>query len=200
MFANVNMGDPTKWTVCGGPVAACGPGRELAERARSARPSQPTPRNKFNLFWDQQIPCQGAGYLGTDDGMPAIGRGRDHLRRARLVQSAMVPRSRRRAPEVGTYISGYGTARAAGDMVVSDRQQAPPRSWLRDVSQPVGRHPQPGSPFTTWCGVTEQCTARTARRSAASRTCNYRSGTYRQNLQGTFAWRGSATYVTGARA
>ena len=34
---------------------------------------QPTSRNKINVFWDQQIPCQGAGVLGYDRGMPPVG-------------------------------------------------------------------------------------------------------------------------------
>ena len=88
MFANANMGDATKWTYVADtsrPAVQAGSWRNGALRLTV----QPTTRNKFNVFWDQQIPCQGAVYLGSQRRMPSIGAGRDHLRRAPVHQSAM---------------------------------------------------------------------------------------------------------------
>src|SRR6185503_7545667 len=67
MFANVNMGDPTKWLYAADttrPAVQAGSWRNGAVRATF----QPTARNKFNVFWDEQHPCQGAAWLGTNDG------------------------------------------------------------------------------------------------------------------------------------
>ena len=48
-------------------------------------------------------------------------------------------------------------------------------------------------------GVTEQCTAGCAVNGSIA-GLQYRSGTYRQNFQGTIGWRGSASYVSGAHS
>ena len=67
MFANQNAGDPTKWTY-------------LADTTRQSRTAgswtvaslrltlQATPRNKFNIYWDEQKPCTGATYSANDEG------------------------------------------------------------------------------------------------------------------------------------
>ena len=88
MFANANMGDPTKWTYVKDttrPAVTAGSWRNASIRMTV----QPTARNKFNIFWDQQMPCQGAAVLGSDRGLPSVRARRDHLRRARRVQSAV---------------------------------------------------------------------------------------------------------------
>ncbi len=62
-----------------------------------------------------------------------------------------------------------------------------------------GGTPHPGSNFTQLVGMTEQCTAGCAGNGSIANLA-YRSGTYRQNFQGTIGWRGSASYVTGAHS
>ena len=57
MFANANMGDPTKWNYVADksrPAVAAGSWRNASLRLTA----QPTPRNKFSVFWDQQRPCK----------------------------------------------------------------------------------------------------------------------------------------------
>ena len=61
MFANVNAGDPSKWTY-------------VADRNRQSVTAgnwsiaslrltvQASPRNKFNVYWDEQKPCTGSTY------------------------------------------------------------------------------------------------------------------------------------------
>ena len=100
MFANKNMGDPTKWTYerdTTRPAVAAGSWRNAALRLTV----QPTPRHKFNVFWDQQVPCQGAGVLGSDAGCRQSGRRRDHLRRGGRVEPALQrDRLRRRSARI----------------------------------------------------------------------------------------------------
>jgi hypothetical protein len=63
MFANANAGDPTKWTYVADtsrPAVLAASYRITALRLTA----QATPRNKFTVFYDQQIPCEG----GADKG------------------------------------------------------------------------------------------------------------------------------------
>jgi len=63
MFANANAGDPTKWTY----VADTSRQAVLAASYRITAlrlTTQATPRNKFTVFWDQQIPCEGGAAPG----------------------------------------------------------------------------------------------------------------------------------------
>ncbi len=63
MFANANAGDPTKWTY----VADTSRQAVLAASYRITAlrlTAQATPRNKFTVFYDQQLPCEGGAASG----------------------------------------------------------------------------------------------------------------------------------------
>ena len=63
MFANANAGDPTKWTYVADtnrPAVLAASYRITALRMTA----QATPRNKFTVFWDQQLPCEGGSAPG----------------------------------------------------------------------------------------------------------------------------------------
>ena len=67
MFANKNAGDPTKWLYEADttrPAVLAASYRVTALRLTA----QATPRNKFAVFYDQQLPCEGGaapGYSGS---------------------------------------------------------------------------------------------------------------------------------------
>ena len=64
MFANLNAGDPTKWTYAPDPNRPAAVAASF--RTTSLRlTSQATPRNQFRLFWDEQMPCEGAAWPGA---------------------------------------------------------------------------------------------------------------------------------------
>jgi hypothetical protein len=67
MFANVNAGVPGKYTYVADPSrpAATAGSWRIANLRLTV---QATPRNKFNLFWDEQHPCQGATWGENDEG------------------------------------------------------------------------------------------------------------------------------------
>ncbi len=193
MFANKNMGDPTKWTYerdTTRPAVAAGSWRNAALRLTV----QPTPRNKFNVFWDQQVPCQGAGVLGSDAGCRQSG---DDEIICGAAGASNPPCSATAAPEVGTYLSGYG-------------QRVQQATWTSPITNKLlleagfgtyfsqwGGTAHPGSNFAQLVGVTEQCVSGCPVNGSIA-GLQYRSGTYRQNFQGTTGWRGSAAYVSGA--
>jgi hypothetical protein len=63
MFANANAGNPSKWTYVADtsrPAVLAASYRITALRLTA----QATPRNKFTVFWDQQIPCEGGAAPG----------------------------------------------------------------------------------------------------------------------------------------
>ena len=195
MFANKNMGLADKFTYEADttrPAVAAGSWRNAALRLTF----QPSTRNKFNVFWDQQIPCQGAGVLGSTEGCRQSGDGEIICG---APGASNPPCTATAAPEIGTYLSGFG-------------QRVQQATWSSPMSSKLlleagfgtywsqwGGVPHPGSNFYNLVGMTEQCTAGCASNGNIS-NLNYRSGTYRQNLQGTIGWRASASYVTGAQS
>jgi hypothetical protein len=195
MFANANMGDPTKWTYVADttkPAVTAGSWRNAALRLTV----QPTPRNKFNVFWDQQMPCQGAGFLGANEGCRQSGP--DEII-CGAPGASNPPCTATAAPEVGTYLDGYGqrVQQVTWSSPVSTRLLL--EAGFGDYLSQWGGTPHPGSNFADLVRMQEQCTAGCPT-NGNIQLLNYRSGTFRHNLQGTFGWRGSASYVTGAQS
>ena len=102
MFANANAGDPTKWTYVADttrPAVNAASYRMMSLRLTA----QVTPRNKFDVFWDEQKPCEGGAAAGCLGQRRCRTSGDDRsLRRSRR------PRRRRRrratlAPETAAY-------------------------------------------------------------------------------------------------
>jgi hypothetical protein len=193
MFANRNMGDPTRWNYEADrtrPAVAAGSWRNASIRLTA----QPTAKHKFNVFGDQQRPCQGAGFLGSDEGCRQSGENEIICGAA---GASNPPCTATVAPENGTYLSGFG-------------QRVQQATWTSPMTNKLlleagfgtywsqwGGTPHPGSNFTQLVGMTEQCAPSCAANGGIA-NLQYRSGTYRQNFQGTIGWRGSASYVTGA--
>ncbi|HXD74037.1 MAG TPA: hypothetical protein VN628_09885, partial [Vicinamibacterales bacterium] len=195
MFANLNMGNPSAWTYVADttrPAVTAGSWMNGSMRLTF----QPTTRNKINVFWDQQIPCQGAGYLGTNQGCRQSGS--DNII-CGAPGASNPPCTATAAPEIGTYLSGFG-------------QRVQQATWSSPMTNKLlleagfgtywsqwGGVPHPGSDFDSLVGVTEQCAPSCASNGNIP-NLTYRSGTYRWNLQGTVSWRASASYVTGAQS
>jgi hypothetical protein len=196
MFANANMGDPTKWTYArdeSRPAVHAGSWRNAALRLTA----QPTPRNKFNVFWDQQQPCQGAGYFGTDEGCR-------QSRPGEIICGAFgvsnPPCTATVAPENGTYLDGFGqrVQQATWTSPVTNRLLL--EAGVGTYLSQWGGTPHPGSPFANLVSVTEQCTRGCADNGGIVGLVYRSAATYRHNFQGTHTWRGSASYVTGAQS
>jgi hypothetical protein len=195
MFANANMGDPTKWNYVADttrPAVQAGSWMNGSLRLTA----QPSPRNKFNLFWDEQHPCQGAAWLGTNSGCRQSGPGEIICG---APGSSNPSCSATSAPETGTYLNPYG-------------QRVQQATWTSPVTNRLlleagvgtylsrwGGSEMPGNPTRDLVRVTEQCTNGCAANGNIA-NLQYRSEDWAADWQGTHGWRASASYVTGAQS
>jgi hypothetical protein len=113
MFANLNDGDPTKWTYVADtsrPASYAASFRMLSLRFTV----QATPRNKFNVFWDEQMPCEEERFQALETSMRADGPGTaSTLPGARQppLRGPARPQRRKRRPIAR---SGTGSGRRSG--------------------------------------------------------------------------------------
>jgi hypothetical protein len=198
MFANLNAGDPTKWTYQADP-------NRPAVAAQSFRPIslrltlQANSRNKIGLFWDEQIPCEGAAFQGAPDSVSACRRSEAN----EIISGGASPTptaSATAAPETGAY-------RHVGNKVRQATWQSPVTSrllveaGLGTYSSKWGGVLMPGSPAGDLVRVTEQCaTAAGCANNGGIANLVYRSQNIGDNWQGSFNWRASASYVLGAQS
>jgi hypothetical protein len=179
MFANLNAGDPTKWTY------APDTGRQ-ARDANSQTISnlrltlQMTPRNKVGVFWDHQIPCGGATWTPDADGCRQNpGPGADYIYGGGATAS----------PETSGYAHKWtNVQQATWTSPVTNR-------FLLDAGfgtylTRYGSRERPGNPTRDLIRVTR----------VAPSFLQFRSQDYQDRWIGTHTWRGSASYVTGAQS
>jgi hypothetical protein len=185
VFPNLNAGDPTKWEY-------------LPDRTREARGAesfrtfsarftvQATPRNKFNVHWDWQVPCNGASFSGEacreqPDGavMGALGLGgltatsspettgylKTLVQNRQITWSSPVTNRLLLEAGLGSYVASWGPFEAPGN---------PTRDLVRVVEQ-------------------------TARNGAVA-NFTYRSANWAENYDNPNTWRAAASYVTGSHS
>jgi hypothetical protein len=195
MYANLNAGDPTKRTY------------EADLTRQSVSPQayqiqnlrltiQATPRNKISVFWDEQIPCNGATWSAQDDGC-----------RRQSSSGFIYGGTATIAPEAG----GTGAGGTSGGY--SHRfQRVQQATWSSPVTGRLlveagfgtylaryGSNEVPGNPTRDIVRVTEQCTAGCAVNGNIPGLI-YRSHDWEYNWNGAHRWHASASYVTGAHS
>jgi hypothetical protein len=199
MFANKNMGDPNAWTYVADttrPAVSAGSWRNGSARLTF----QPTVRNKINIFWDQQSPCQGAGVLGSNAGCRQSGDNEIICGAPGASNPTCGPNGPNvAAPELGTYLHGFGQRVQQATWSSPWTNKLLLEAGFGTYWSQWGGTEHPGSNFAQLIGVTEQCTNGCASNGNIA-NLQYKSGTYRWNLQGTVTWRASASYVTGAQS
>src|SRR5687767_1946536 len=195
IFPNLNAGDPTKWEYLPD-TSRQARGAESFQLFSARGTIQATPRHKFNIHWDWQIPCNGATFgdaegcrTQPDSGavIGALGLGglsattspetSQYLRT--LVQNRQVtwssPVTNRLLLEagLGSYVAKWGPFEAPGN---------PTRNLVRVVEQSARTYQTPAGEV----------------RSAANLA--YRSANWGEHLDNPNRWRASASYVTGAHS
>lgn len=195
MFANANFGDPTKRTYVADrsrPAAWAGSWRNASLRMTF----QASPRNKFNVFWDEQHPCQGAAFPGTNGGCRQPGPNEIICGAPAASNPGCNATS---APEAGTYLAPYGqrVQQATWTSTVTNRLLL--EAGFGTYLSRWGGWEMPGNPSRDIVRVVEQC-ARGCANNGNIAGLTYRSEDWMSNFQGNHNWRASASYVTGARS
>ena len=201
MYANLNAGVPGKYTYVADlsrPAATAGSWRIANLRLTV----QPSTRNKFNLFWDEQHPCQGATWGEHDEGCRQQTPGQI-IGGAPGQAGTFGTATATSSPEISSY-----AGRGPTSHVFQRVQQA---SWSSPVTNKLLLEAATGGSFSRYGGqevpgnltrdiprMTEQCTAGCAN-NGGIQGLTYASQNFvnNQGLQST--WRASASYVTGAQ-
>jgi hypothetical protein len=188
IFPNLNAGDPTKWEY-------------LPDQSRQARGAesfqlfsarftvQATPRNKFNVHWDFQIPCNGAAFgsgegcrTQPDDGDAVVGA----LGLGGLTATT--------SPETSQYLRTLVQNRqVTWSTTVTSRLLL--EAGLGSYYAKWGPFESPGNPTRSLARVTEL----TARNGAVA-GLQYRSANWGEHVDNPNRWRATMSYVTGAHS
>ena len=194
MFANLNAGDPTKWTYA--PDRNRPAVQAASFRTTSLRlTAQATPRNQVRVFWDEQMPCEGAAWPGSTAN--ACRQSGDNEIIAGGTAAPTPAASATAAPETASY-RDYGTRfrQVSWQSPITSRLLAE-ASVGNYASRYLG-NTMPGSPAFDFIQVTEQCAAGCPANDNRAGLV-YRGGTFAQGSywQGSNNWRASLSYVEG---
>ena len=197
MFANVNAGDPNKWTyVPDTSRPAYGAARFRTAALRLT--AQLTPRNKVTVLWDEQTPCEGAGFTEDSDSCR-------HSKPDQIICAGASPTpacSPTSAPETAAY-------RDVGQRIQQARWTAPMTNRLLleagfgTYMSRWGGEPMPGAD-PNLIRVTDQCTTGAG---VAGAPCEhgianltYRAPSWLSGWVFVANYRGSASYIAGSHA
>jgi hypothetical protein len=186
IFPNLNAGDPTQWEY-------------VPDRSREARGAesfqlfsarftiQATPRNKFNVHWDWQVPCNGASF-GTADGC------RTQPDDAVVGSLGLGGLTATTSPETAGYLRTLVQNRqVTWSSTATNRLLL--EAGLGSYVAKWGPFEPPGNPTRDLVRVTEL----TARNGAVA-GLNYRSANWGEHLDNPNRWRAALSYVTGAHS
>jgi hypothetical protein len=193
IFANMNAGDPTKWTYV--------PDLNQQGRIDTARfinslrlTFQPTPRNKISVFMDYQPVCTGAAWIEGSDACRTTLPGADGwIAGGSQVNGFFGPGPN--APETGDYQSNP-------QRVQQVKWQSPATSRLLLeagfglYASRWGYQERPGNPTTDLVRVQEQGTIP----GTGLANLKYRSSNWPNGWIGAHTWNAAASYVTGAHS
>jgi hypothetical protein len=190
IFPNLNAGDPTKTLYA-------------PDRTREVRGAeswrlyvvrltyQASPRNKFNIHWDEQHPCNGSTFGTSGDG----------CRNQPDSEAVYGPLglgglSSTTSPEVGGYLYDHPRVRLL-------TWSSPATNHLLfeagfgAYQAPFGPYESPGNTTRGLARVTEQCAAGCSANGGIPNLV-YRSANWGHSWDAQYTWRGSMSYVTGA--
>ena len=197
MFANANEGDPAKWTYVADtsrPAVNAASYRNLSLRLTV----QATPRTKFNVFWDEQMPCEGGTTPYAAQEVSACRKSGDGEYFAGGT-AAPTPRSTATlAPETAAYRDfGQRVRQAKWTSPLTNRLLLESNAgayWSR-----YGGKLTPGANTADLIRVVEQC-ARGCLDNGNIANLTYRSGNRSSNINMSVNWAAAATYVIGAQS
>ena len=207
MYRNQNAGDPTKFIYVpdlSKQAATAGSWRIAGVRLTM----QPASRHRFNVFWDEQHPCQGSTWQGNDNGCRQQGDDDWIIGGAPGSAGSFGLATATQAPEISNY-AGRGHA----------YQRVTQATWTSPFTNRLlldggmgtyfshyGGQEMPGNPTRAIARMVEQC-AGAAPANAVPSACahgisnlTFGSQDWSSNQGFVLNWRGSASYVTGAHS
>jgi hypothetical protein len=193
MFANANAGDPTKWTYVADtsrPAVLAASYRITALRLTT----QATPRNKFILFWDQQIPCEGGAAPGfSGDACRKSGDGEIF---AGSTAAPTPSASAIFAPETAAY-RNYGNRVSQAKWTAPLTNRLLLEAGTGMYRSRYGGGQMPGLETESLIRVVEACAGGCAGNGNIP-GLNYRSLNWFSNVNWNTQWNAAASFVTGS--
>ena len=192
IFPNLNAGDPTKFLYA--------PDREHAVRgAESWRlytvrlTLQATARDKVNMHWDEQHPCNGATYSTSGDGCRNQPDNGD-----RLGALGLGGLSSTTSPEIAQYLHAHPRVRQlTWSNTATNRMLF--EAGFGAYQAPFGPYESPGNPNRSLVRMTEQCSgAAGCPLNGGIPNLTYRSANWSDSWDAQYTWRASVSYVTGS--
>ena len=194
VFPNLNAADPTKF------LYAPDKTREVrgAEswRLYTVRiTAQATRKDKINLHWDEQHPCNGSTFSQDEDGcrnQPESGSVYGPLGLGGLSSTT--------SPEIGGYLNAHPRVRQiTWSETATNRMLF--EAGLGLYQAPFGPYEAPGNKTRPLARMTEQCAgAAGCPLNGGIPNLTYRSANWSDSWDAQYTWRASVAYVTGAHS
>jgi hypothetical protein len=155
--------------------------------------AQASSRDKINLHWDEQIPCNGSTYGTSGDGcrnQPESGSVYGPLGLGGLSSTT--------SPEIGGYLNAHPRVRQlTWSNTATNRMLF--EAGFGAYQAPFGPYESPGNPNRGLARVTEQCSGTGGcPLNGGIPNLTYRSANWADSWDAQYTWRGSVSYVTGA--
>ena len=179
MFANMNAGDPTKWTY---EPDLSRPARSDTRRDVYALrlTAQVTPRNKGGVFWDEQPLCSGTTWTDAEDG-------------CRKPRSGWISGgSTTASPETATYTNTYQRVQQATWTSTVTSRLLLEANYGTYINRGFQGQERPGNLTRDLIRVVEQA--------GSIPGLTYRSQNWAANRMWANHWKAAASYVTGAHS
>jgi len=154
---------------------------------------QASQRNKFNIHWDEQHPCNGSTYGTSGDGcrnQPESGAVYGPLGLGGLTSTT--------SPETGGYLYDHPRVRLlTWSSPTTNRLLF--EAGFGAYQAPFGPYESPGNPTRGLARATEQCAAGCSLNGGIPNLI-YRSANWGHSWDAQYTWRGSMSYVTGSNS
>src|SRR5688572_18873747 len=152
---------------------------------------QASSRDKVNVHWDEQVPCNGATFTTDEDGcrqQPDSGN--------RVGPLGLGGLSSTTSPELGQYLNAHPRVRqVTWSNTATNRMLF--EAGFGAYQAPFGPYESPGNTTRPLARVTEQCAAGCSANGGIPNLV-YRSQNWADSWDAQYTWRASVSYVTGA--
>ena len=190
IFPNANAGDPTKFLYVPDTTRVA-QGAESFKTFSGRLTLQANTKNRFNLQWEQQYPCNGAAY-GTDSSAC-----RDqHLAGVQIGALGLGGLTATTSPETSQYLPGTLVRNRQLTWTSTATNKLLLEAGLGSYNSRWGPFESPGNPTRGLARVLEL----TGVNNGGIPLLSYRSANWSNNWDSPTRWRAAASYVTGAHS